>query len=173
MEWRMNSGWRQQDHTKTSHTPGRTHIFLTQFLCVTYRHRVYARLKVFAVRMSYLSISPSPFSCFTLHPCCSLTVTSRPPSRLLTSTTSLPSFTRPKSAGQAHLRTSAEESGYPADPTHSTKRRRAFITSCPALWNIASIASWFALQFTTATGDWTTALKYAPPQPIRGQVAVW
>ena len=30
----------------------------------------------------------------------------------LTSTTSLPSFTRPKSAGQAHFRTSAEEFGY-------------------------------------------------------------
>ena len=30
------------------------------------------------------------------------------------------SFTRPKSAGQAHFRTSAEEFGYLADPTHST-----------------------------------------------------
>ena len=47
-----------------THTPCRTHICLTQFLCVTYRHRVHARLKVFAVCMSYLSISPSPLSCF-------------------------------------------------------------------------------------------------------------
>ena len=31
--------------------------------------------------MSYLSISPSPFSCFIRLPCCSLTATSRPPSR--------------------------------------------------------------------------------------------
>ena len=33
---------------------------------------------------------------------------------------SLPDFTRPKSAGQAHFRTSAEEFGYLADSTHST-----------------------------------------------------
>ena len=32
------------------------------------------------------------------------------------------SITRPKSAGQAHLRTSVGESGYLADPTHSTRR---------------------------------------------------
>ena len=38
----------------------------------------------------------------------------------LTSTTPLPSFTRPKSAGLAHFRTSAEEFGNLADPTHST-----------------------------------------------------
>ena len=38
--------------------------------------------RVCCIRMSLISISPSPFSCFTLHPCCSLTVTSRPPSRL-------------------------------------------------------------------------------------------
>ena len=33
---------------------------------------------------------------------------------------SLPDFTRPESAGQAHFRTSGEEFGYLADPTHST-----------------------------------------------------
>ena len=42
-----------------THTPCRTHIFLTRFLCVTCRHRVQAWLKVFAVRMSYLSNSLS------------------------------------------------------------------------------------------------------------------
>ena len=64
-----------------THTPCRTHIFLTHFLCVAYRHRAHAWLKVFAVRMSHLSISPSPFSCFIRRPCCSLTATSRPLSR--------------------------------------------------------------------------------------------
>ena len=63
-------------------TPCRTHIFLTQFLCVTYRHCVHRWLKVFAVRMLYLSISPSPFSCFIRLLCCSRTVTLTPRSRL-------------------------------------------------------------------------------------------
>ena len=52
------------------------HIFLTHFPCVAYRHRVHAWLKEFAVRMSYLFISHSPFSCFIRFPCCSRTVTS-------------------------------------------------------------------------------------------------
>ena len=55
-----------------THTPCRTDIFLTHFPCVAYRHCVHAWIKVFAVRMSYLPISPSPFSCFS----CSSTVTS-------------------------------------------------------------------------------------------------
>ena len=54
--------------------PCRTHIFLTHFPCVASRHRVHAWLKVFAVRMSHLSISPSPFSCFpnTIYFCLSI-----------------------------------------------------------------------------------------------------
>ena len=63
-----------------THTPSRTHIFFALLPCVTYRHE-HAWHKVFAVRMSYLSISPSPFSCFTRR-CCSRTVTSTPRSRL-------------------------------------------------------------------------------------------
>ena len=55
-------------------TPCRTHIFLTHVPCVAYRHRVW--LKVFAVRMSRLPISPSPFPCFIHRLCCSRTVTS-------------------------------------------------------------------------------------------------
>ena len=51
------------------------------FLCVTYRDE-HAWLKVFAVRMSYLSISPSPLTCFIRRPCCSRTVTSTLRSRL-------------------------------------------------------------------------------------------
>ena len=52
------------------HTPCRTHIFFAHFPCVTCRQRVHAWLKVFAVRVSYLSISPSPFSCFIRRLCC-------------------------------------------------------------------------------------------------------
>ena len=64
------------------HTRCRTHIFLTHFPCAWCTDIAYAWLKVFAVRMSYLSISPSPFSCFIRFLCCSRTVTSTPRSRL-------------------------------------------------------------------------------------------
>ena len=64
-----------------THTPCRMHIFFAHFPCVTYRYRVHAWLKVLAVCMSYLSISPSPFSCFIRRHCCSRTVTSTPRSR--------------------------------------------------------------------------------------------
>ena len=94
-----------------THTPCRTHIFFALFPCVTYRHE-HAWLKVFAVRMSYLSISPSPFSCFTRHLCSSRTVTSTP--------RSVCTFLAEQRTGQAHFRSSGEEFGYLADPTHST-----------------------------------------------------
>ena len=48
---------------RCTHTPCRTHNFQTHFPCVAYRHRVRAWLKVFAVRMSHLSMSPSPIPC--------------------------------------------------------------------------------------------------------------
>ena len=57
-----------------THTPCRAHIFPTHFPCVTYRRCVHAWLTVFALRMSYLSISPSPFSCFIHRLYCSRTV---------------------------------------------------------------------------------------------------
>ena len=101
---------------RCTHTPCRTHIFLTHFPCVAYIHRVHAWLKVFAVRMSYLSISPSPFSCFIRLPCCSLTVTWRPPSRPWR--LHLPCRTVPDPKAQV-WRTSGVEFGYLADPTHS------------------------------------------------------
>ena len=63
------------------HTPCRTHIFFAHFLCVTYRHRVHAWLKVFAACRISISISLSLFSCSIRHPCCSRTVTSTPRSR--------------------------------------------------------------------------------------------
>ena len=69
--------------TESVHTLRVARTFsLHVFPCVTYRHRVHAWLKVFAVRLSHLSISHSPFSCFIRRPYCSRTVTSRPPSRL-------------------------------------------------------------------------------------------
>ena len=55
-----------------THTPCRHAHFSDTFSL----HRVHTWLMVFAVRMSYLSISPSPFSCFICRLCCSRTVTS-------------------------------------------------------------------------------------------------
>ena len=63
-------------------------------------------------RMSYLPISPSPFSCFIRRLCCSRTVTST-----LRSCLHLPCRTFPTSKARV---TSAAESDYLADPTHST-----------------------------------------------------
>ena len=67
------------------------------------------------MRMSCLSISPSPLTCFIRRLCCSRTVTSTPsfPSR-----PSLPNCSRSESPGQAHFRTSGEEFGYLDDSTH-------------------------------------------------------
>ena len=62
---------------RCTHSPCRTRIFFALSL-----RGVHAWLKVFAVRMSYLTISPSPFSCFIRRFCCSRTVTSTPRSRL-------------------------------------------------------------------------------------------
>ena len=61
---RSHGPFSPQGQRTCTHTSCRTHIFLTHFPCVAYRHRLHAWLKVFAVRMSYLSISLSPFSCF-------------------------------------------------------------------------------------------------------------
>ena len=103
-----------------AHTPCRTRTLLTHFPCVAHRHRAHAWLKVFAVRMSYLSISPSPFSGFMapslLFPNDHFETTLP----TLTSAPSLPNCSRSESAGLAHFRTSGGESGYLADPTHST-----------------------------------------------------
>ena len=91
-------------------TPCRTHIFLMHFPCVTYKHRVHAG----RISSLHLTLSIPMF---------------HPPSLLFphghfeTTFLSAPSSsngTRPESAGQAHFRTSAEEFGYLADPTHST-----------------------------------------------------
>ena len=78
--WKCQTGSWKPPWSYT-HTPCRTHIFLTHFPCVAWRHRAHAWLKVFAVR----HISPS----HPLHShvssasfCCSRTVTSRPHSCL-------------------------------------------------------------------------------------------
>ena len=61
----------------------RTHILSAHIRTSSCVH-IHAWLKVPKVccmRMSLISISPSPFPCFTLHPCCSRTDTSTPCSR--------------------------------------------------------------------------------------------
>ena len=99
-----------------THTPCRTHIFLTHFPCVAYRHRAHAWLKVFAVR--HISPShplhshvPSASFCCSQHGHFETT---------FLSAQSLPNCSRSESAGQAHLPTSAGEFGHLADSTHST-----------------------------------------------------
>ena len=69
------------DGRRYTHTPCRTHFFSAHFPCVTCGDRVHAWLAVFAVCMSHISVSPSPYSCFICRPCCSHTVTSTPRSR--------------------------------------------------------------------------------------------
>ena len=102
-QWRIEYEPDQQHVSRAlmyTHFCCRTHIFLH---CVAHIytsscvhiHAWLECLKKFVACMSCLSISPSPFSCFTCHPCCLLTVTSRP-FQTLTSTTFLSSFTRPK-----------------------------------------------------------------------------
>ena len=103
-----------REPTLSVHTPCRTHICQAHFLCVACRRRVHAWLKVFAVRMS--TSLHLTFSILMFHP----------PSLLFPhghfdfsfpSTLSLPNCSLIESAG---FRTSGEESGYLADPTHST-----------------------------------------------------
>ena len=72
-------------------------------------------LKRFIACVSHLSISPSPFSCL-IHPCCSLTVTSRPlpttTSQTIPSTRSCRTVRVLKGAGHAPLRTCIAKFGY-------------------------------------------------------------
>ena len=64
------------------HTLRVARTFFRHLPCVAYRHRVHAWLKVFAVRMSHVPISCSPFSYFIHRLYRSRTVTSTPRSRL-------------------------------------------------------------------------------------------
>ena len=104
-----------------THTPCCRHIFLTQYLCVAYRHRVHAWLKAFNsahVRSCHLTLSILIF---------------QPP---FPSAPSSPNCARTESVGQAHVRTSAEEFGYLAESTHSQDEkqqgsvRRSFYDVC-------------------------------------------
>ena len=98
---------------RCTHTPCRTHIFLTQFLCVMYRQMAQGVCSAHVISL-HLTLSILMF---------------HPPSLLFPhghfqttfpSAQSSPDFTRPESTGQAHFRTNVEEFGYLADPTHST-----------------------------------------------------
>ena len=100
-----------------THTPSRTNIFLTHF---SLRGQQTSRTRMAQGVCSAHVISPH------------LTVSIlmfRPPSLLFPhghldtsflSAPSSPNCSRSESAGEAHFRMSAEESGYLADPTHST-----------------------------------------------------
>ena len=108
------SFWELKETACCAHIPCRTHIFLT-FPRVAYRHRAHAWLKVFAVRMSYLSISPSPLTCFIRRLCCSRTVTSTPRSRLHLPCRTVPD---PKARVKRTSARAARSSATLADSTH-------------------------------------------------------
>ena len=95
-----------------------------EFGSTAYRHRVHVWLKVFAVRMSYLSISPSPFSCF-MRRHFETTFPSAPSSS---------NSSRLVSTGQAHFRTSGGEF-YLADSTHATSMKGSCSRQCSTTWN--------------------------------------
>ena len=99
-----------------THCVART-FFLTHSPCVAFRRHEHVWLKVVAGRMSYLSISPSPLSCFIRRPCCSRTVTSRPLFRDFDVLDFLAEL-HPERAGQAHERRGGV--WLPGRPTHST-----------------------------------------------------
>ena len=118
--WRKN-GWRKAKvflwilKEEVVHTLRVARTFSSLFPCVTYRQER-PWLKVFAVCMSYIHLA---LSYLMLHPPSLLF----PHGHFDTTFPSAPSsssVTRPRSAGQAHLCTSAGEFGYLADPTHST-----------------------------------------------------
>ena len=113
----VSVSWMCKKQTSVSHcthTPCRTHIFLTQFLSVSYRHRAHAWLKVFAVRMPHLSTSPSPFSRFIRRPCCVRAVTSTPRSRLhfLCRTSPNPKARVKRTSARAARRLATHSTGY-------------------------------------------------------------
>ena len=91
------------------------HLSDTFSLCGVRTSRVHARLKVFAVRMSYLSISPSLLSCLVRFPWFSLTVSSTPRS-VCTVFVELYQIQKRGSSAPPHER---REFGCLADPTHS------------------------------------------------------
>ena len=126
-----------------THTPCRTHIFLTPFPCVAYRHRVHAWLKVFAVRMPHLPISPSPLSCFIHRRCSPRTVTST-----LRSCLHLPCRTVP-------------------DPKARVKRTSARAEGSLASWPIARTPQEFRSQVERHRRQRGEAEQDGPSDPVR------
>ena len=92
----------------------RTHIFFAWRTDIAYTHgsRLRKRFVAYACRWCPSRLLHVPPSI--------LVVPGRSRRHHVPGTPSSSSFTRPISAGQAHFRTSAEEFGYLADPTHST-----------------------------------------------------
>ena len=124
-------------HTLTCCTHIFLHITRAHFVCVHFAHFScvsHTRMAqghekgVCCMRMSFLSISPSPFSCLMCLPCCSCTVTSGPTSPTHPSARSCRTFPAQKSAGQAHVRTSDEQFGYLAKSVLHTRCVNKFHT---------------------------------------------
>ena len=99
-----------------THTPCRTHVFLTFSLRGVQTSRTRTAQGVCSVYVISLHLT---FSLLMFHPP-SLLFPRGHFDTTFPSAQSSSSFARPKSAGQAHLRTCAGEFGYLADPTHLT-----------------------------------------------------
>ena len=115
-QWDMSKN-PQSCSVHTLRVARRTHILLTHYPCVAYRHRVHAWPKVFcSARVTCRHLT---FSLLKFHPP-SLLFPRGHLDTLLPSAPSLPNCSRSEGAGQAQFRTGGEEFGYLADPTHST-----------------------------------------------------
>ena len=125
----------------------RMHIFCTALRTSAHLHacehthgpRLWKRFC--CMRMSLISVSPSPFSCFTLHPCCSPTVTSTTPSRLWRPRLPCRALPDPKARVK---RTSAwvprSLATWPI-PTHSTGYMSPSSPTRPLLWTVTRCPS--------------------------------
>ena len=111
------------------HTSCRTHISLVQsveqFILIHFSrvcaHTHGSRIKVCAVRESWLTISSSPFCwCFTRLLRCFLITSLTPRVSLPYSRNSCRGLSRPRSAGPVHFRNSEDDFGYMANLPHST-----------------------------------------------------
>ena len=103
-----------------THTPCRTLTFPTQFSLRDVQTSRTRMAQGVCSALSHLTISPSPFSCFIRLLCCSLTVNSRPPSRLRRPRLPCRTSPDPKAWVKRTSARAAREFGYLADPTHST-----------------------------------------------------
>ena len=145
--WNLDGERELVDAWTCKHTPWRTHIFSDTVSSRGVRtSRTRMAQRVFSAPVISLHLT---FSILMFHPPSLLFPHGHFETTFQTSTssTSLPNFTRPESEGQAHFRTSAEEFGYLADPTHSTNVAPRSSTST-SVWTVTRPST---IRTTTAS----------------------